>query len=137
MKSLVVAALLLPAVPAMAQPIPGSEGWLVDPVAPGRHPQQSPRIGKLDVAFVLCYRKAIATGQFFLGDVTYVLGRCERPFRAWVNACEQREGRGAPICLLGPEKAVGDALRDAWAHRDDLNRWLASLPPLQPAPDQK
>jgi hypothetical protein len=124
---LFTAALLL-TVPALAQPIPGSPGWLLTPMqGQGRGPQ---KMSRLDIALVRCYRTAIATGQYFLGDVNYVLGRCEQPLAAWVNDCEHREGRGAPICLLGPQQAVGDALRDAWAHRDDLQRWLASLPPL-------
>ena len=127
-KSLALATALLLTGPAAAQPIPGSEGWLLMP-APGlaHTPQQ---MSRLDVALVRCYRAAIATGQFFLGDVTYVLGRCQQPFAAWVNGCEHREGRGAPICLLGPEQAVGELLRDAWAHRNNLQGWLGSLPPL-------
>jgi hypothetical protein len=31
---------------------------------------------------------------------------------------------------LGPQQAAGAALNDAWAHRNDLKAWLASLPPL-------
>ena len=124
----VVAAIMLSVAPADAQPIPGSEGWLKTPV-PGRA-AAPPRMTELDIDLVRCYRNAIATGQFFLGDVSFVLARCQKPFAAWVTACEQREGQGAPICLLGPEQAVGDSLRDAWAHRDNLSGWLASLPPL-------
>ncbi len=114
----VVAAIMLSVAPAKAQPIPGSEGWLKTPL-PGRT-AAPPRMTALDIDLVRCYRNAIATGQFFLGDVSFVLARCQRPFAAWVTACEQREGQGAPICLLGPEQAVGDSLRDAWAHRDNL-----------------
>lgn len=125
---LILAAVLLPVIPTLAQSIPGSAGWLLVPMqGQARAPQ---RPSKLDIALIRCYRTAIATGQFFLGDVNYVLARCEQPLAAWVNDCERREGRGAPICLLGPQQAVGDALRDAWAHRNDLKSWLASLPPL-------
>ncbi|MBV8120765.1 MAG: hypothetical protein JO081_12610 [Alphaproteobacteria bacterium] len=113
--------------PAWAQTIPGSKGWLLAPMQGQRPPQQ---ISKLDAALVRCYRTAIATGQFFLGDANYVLGQCEKPLAAWTNDCEQREGRGAPICLLGPQQAVGNALRDAWNHRNDLQGWLLSQPPL-------
>jgi hypothetical protein len=127
-KALYLAAALVVNAPALAQPIPGSEGWLVNPL-PGQG-QARQQISKFDVALMRCYRAAIATGQFFLGDVNFVLGRCQRPLGAWTNACERREGRGAPICLLGPQQAVGEALRDAWAHRSDLRGWLASLPPL-------
>ena len=127
-KSLFFVAILLVTAPALAQPIPGSEGWLLVPT-PGQ--SQTPRLmSPLDAALVHCYRAAIATGQFFLGDVNYVLGHCEQPLAAWTAACEQREGQGAAICLLGPQQAVGDALRDAWVHRNDLKGWLASLPPL-------
>ena len=130
--SLALATLLLLTGSAVAQSIPGSEGWLVTPMqGQTRVPQ---KMSRLDVALARCYRAAIATGQFFLGDVTYVLGRCQQPFAAWVNGCERREGRGAPICLLGPEQAVGESLRDAWAHRDNLQGWLASLPPLPEIP---
>jgi hypothetical protein len=72
----------------------------------------------------------IATGEYFLGDVNYVLAACRQPLEVWTKGCEQREGQGAAICLLGPQQAVGEALRDAWAHRNDLKGWLASLPPL-------
>ncbi len=126
---LVFAAVSQPTARPLAQPIPGGEGWLLTPAPPGQ-PRPPQRVGRLDIALTDCYRKAIATGQFFLGDVTYVLGRCEQPYQAWLKGCERREGRGAPICLLGPEQAVGDALRDAWAHRNNLQGWLASLPPL-------
>lgn len=126
--SLLVAAMVLSIPPAAAQPIPGSQGWLQNPT-PGEA-AAPPKMTPLDVDLVRCYRTAIATGQFFLGDVSFVLGRCQKPFAAWVSACEQREGQGAAICLLGPEQAVGDALRDAWAHRNNLSGWLASLPPL-------
>jgi hypothetical protein len=137
MKSLVFAAVLLLTTPAVAQqPIPGSEGWLLTP-APQGQAQAPQKIGKLDLALIRCFREAIATGQFFLGDVTYVLGRCQQPFTAWVNGCERREGRGAPICLLGPEEAAGELLRDASAHKSDLQGWLKSLPPLpDTAPDR-
>ena len=128
LKSLLLVAVLLANATARAQPIPGSEGWLLTP-APGQtHAPQ--KVSALDAALIRCYRSAIATGQFFIGDVTYVLGACRGPFDAWVKDCEQREGRGAAICLLGPEQAVGKSLRDAWAHRDNLRGWLASLPPL-------
>jgi hypothetical protein len=130
MRALIVAAALFATAPGLAQPIAGSAGWLLAP-APGPA-QPSPKMSPLDVALMRCYRSVIATGQFFLGDVNYVLGRCEKPLAAWVADCERREGRGAPICLLGPQQAVGSALRDAWAHRSDLKRWLASLPPLPP-----
>ncbi len=126
--SLLVVALLTLTVPALAQPIPGSEGWLLMPTQRQRKaPQQ---MSTLDVELMRCYRTTIATGRFFLGDVNYVLGRCGRPLAAWVAACEHREGQGAAICLLGPQQSVGEALRDAWAHRSDLKGWLASLPPL-------
>lgn len=128
MKSLFFAAMLLATGSALAQPIPGSEGWLLIPIP--EHNQAPRQMSPLDAALVRCYRAAIATGQFFLGDVNYVLGRCEQPLAAWTAACEQREGQGAAICLLGPQQAVGDALRDAWVHRNDLKGWLASLPPL-------
>jgi hypothetical protein len=120
----------LPTAPAMAQqPIPGSEGWLQTPTSQTQtHAPQ--KISRLDVALTRCFREAIATGQFFLGDVTYVLGRCRQQFDAWVAECERREGRGAAICLLGPEQAAGELLRDASAHRTDLQGWLRSLPPL-------
>ena len=86
-------AILLATAPALAQPIPGSKGWLLVPT-PGQ--SQTPRpMSPLDAALVRCYRAAIATGQFFLGDVNYVLGRCEQPLAAWTAACEQREGQGA------------------------------------------
>ncbi len=127
--SLLVPAMVLAIAPARAQPIPGSEGWLQTPM-PGRA-AAPPEMTQLDIDLMRCYRSAIATGQFFLGDVSFVLGRCQKQFAAWVAACEHREGQGAPICLLGPEQAVGEALRDAWAHRDNLSGWLASLPPLQ------
>jgi hypothetical protein len=128
MKALFFVAILLVTAPALAQPIPGSEGWLLIPT-PGysRAPRQ---MSPLDAALMRCYRAAIATGQFFLGDVNYILGRCQQPLAAWTAACERREGPGAAICLLGPQQAVGDALRDAWVHRNDLQGWLASLPPL-------
>jgi len=128
MITLYVTAVIALIAPAMAQPIPGSEGWLLSPLQSEK--QATQKISRLDVALVACYRAAIATGQFFLGDVNYVLGRCQRPLAAWVAACEQREGRDAAICLLGPQQAVGDALRDAWVHRRDLKGWLTSLPPL-------
>jgi hypothetical protein len=130
MKPLSLALLLLPMLtaPASAQPIPGSEGWLLTPMQ--GHGQGSQKMSDLDVALVRCYRDAIATGEYFLGDVNYVLGQCRRPLALWTAACEQREGQGAAICLLGPQQAVGDALRDAWAHRNDLKGWLSSLPPL-------
>jgi hypothetical protein len=117
---------------ALAQPIPGSKGWLLPPVPHGQVP--APQTSKLDAALVRCYRTVIATGQFFLGDVNYVLGQCEKQLAAWVSDCEEREGRGAPICLLGPQQAVGNALHDAWDHRSDLQGWLASLPPLPEDP---
>jgi hypothetical protein len=120
--------LLMLTVPALAQPIPGSEGWLSTPMQGQGKPSQ--KISDLDVALVRCYRDAIATGEYFLGDVNYVLGLCRRPLALWTAACERREGEGAAICLLGPQQAVGDALRDAWAHRNDLKGWLSSLPPL-------
>jgi len=126
--SLLLAAVLLLTAPALAQAIPGSEGWLVSPEPGQNQPKQ--KISELDVALTACHRAVIATGQFFLGDVNYVLGRCQQPLAAWVADCERREGQGAPICLLGPQQAVGDALRDAWVHRQDLKGWLASLPPL-------
>lgn len=130
-KPLFVAALLL-SIRAAAQPIPGSEGWLL---MPGQSQTQTPqKITSLDVALVRCYRSAIATGAYFLGDVNYVLGQCRGPLASWTAACEQREGQGAAICLLGPQRAVGDALHDAWAHRNDLKGWLASLPPLPVSP---
>ncbi len=122
------AAVLGVAVRAAAQPIPGSGDWLATPRL-GQQP--TPRvISPLDVALIRCYRAAIATGKFFQGDVNYVLGQCLRPLNAWTAACEQREGKGAAICLLGPEQAVGEAMQDAWAHRDNLKGWLAELPPL-------
>jgi hypothetical protein len=113
---------------APAQPIPGSAGWLLTPMQ--GHSQTPQKISDLDVALVRCYRDAIATGEYFLGDVNYVLGQCRQPLALWTAACERREGEGAAICLLGPQQAVGDALRDAWAHRNDLKSWLSSLPPL-------
>jgi hypothetical protein len=135
MKSLFFAAILLVTGAALAQPIPGSDGWLATPTQ-GPKPAPQP-MSPLDTALVRCYRAVIATGQFFLGDVNYVLGRCEQPLAAWTAACEQREGRGAAICLLGPQQAVGAALQDAWAHRNDLQGWLASLPPMPgPGPGQ-
>ena len=125
---LALLALLMLTVPAPAQQIPGSEGWLLTPMqGQDKAPQ---KISDSDVALVRCYRDAIATGEYFLGDVNYVLGQCRGPLALWTKACEQREGEGAAICLLGPQQAVGDALRDAWAHRDDLKGWLSSLPPL-------
>ena len=127
MKRLILIMAMLVAGPALAQPIPGSKGWLLVPMQGQARP---PQMSKLDATLVRCYRTAIATGQFFLGDVNYVLAQCEKPLAAWVNDCEEREGRGAPICLLGPQQAVGSALHDAWDHRNDLQGWLASLPPL-------
>ena len=124
----VAALLLLLAAPAMAQPIPGSAGWLLSPT-PGPGPAP-PEVSAANAALVRCYRKAIATGQFFLGDANYVLAQCERPLAAWIHECEARNGPGAAICLLGPQQAVGNALRDAWAHHDDLKGWLAAQPPL-------
>jgi hypothetical protein len=128
LKPLLVAAMLLLSVPAPAQPIPGSEGWLLTPMQ--AHGQAPPQMSDLDVALVRCYRSAIATGAYFLGDVNYVLGQCRGPLAAWTAACEHREGQDAAICLLGPQQAVGEALSDAWAHRNDLKSWLTSLPPL-------
>jgi hypothetical protein len=124
---LALLALLMLTVPAPAQQIPGSEGWLLTPQGQDKAPQ---KINDLDVALVRCYRDAIASGEYFLGDVNYVLGQCRGPLALWTAACEQREGKGAAICLLGPQQAVGDAVRDAWAHRNDLKGWLSSLPPL-------
>lgn len=123
----VAAVALLLGAPAMAQPIPGSAGWLLSPKT-GRNPVP-PQPSAADAALVRCYRTAIATGQFFLGDANYVLAQCERPLTAWVHACEARNGPGAAICLLGPQQAVGNALRDAWAHHDNLKGWLAAQPP--------
>jgi hypothetical protein len=117
---------------AVAQPISGSAGWLLSPT-PGQN-SASPQTSELDAALVRCYRRVIATGQFFLGDANYVLAQCERPLAAWVKGCETREGRGAAICLLGPQQAVGKALRDAWAHHDNLKGWLASQPPTTNTP---
>jgi hypothetical protein len=128
MGAMILAAMLLLRGPASAQPIPGSEGWLLTPMKD--HKQAPPKMSNLDVALVRCYRAAIATGEFFLGDVNYVLGRCRQPLALWTAACEQREGQGAAICLLGPQQAVGEALHDAWAHRDNLKAWLGSQPPL-------
>jgi hypothetical protein len=128
MKLLILIVWVLLSGSALAQPIPGSKGWLLVPMQQGQSPP--PPISKLDAALVRCYRTAIATGQFFLGDVNYVLGQCAQQLAAWVSDCEQREGPGAPICLLGPQQAVGSALQDAWNHRNDLQGWLASLPPL-------
>lgn len=126
--SLVLLPMLTAPAPAPAQPIPGSAGWLLTPMqGQGKAPR---KMSDLDVALVRCYRAAIATGEYFLGDANYVLGQCRQPLAAWTAACEHREGQGAAICLLGPQQAVGDALRDAWAHRNDLKSWLASLPPL-------
>ena len=137
---LLLAAGALPTARAAAQqPIPGSEGWLLTPHPPQgqSQTQTAEKISRLDLALTRCFREAIATGQFFLGDVTYVLGRCRQPFDAWVNECERREGRGAAICLLGPEEAAGELLRDASAHHNDLHGWLKSLPPLpEDAPDR-
>jgi hypothetical protein len=127
MKQLVVVVVLLLAAPAMAQPIPGSTGWLLSPT-PGRSPAP-PEVSAADAALVRCYRKTIAAGQSFLGDANYVLAQCERPLAAWVHECEARNGPGAAICLLGPQQAVGSALRDAWAHHDNLKGWLAAQPP--------
>ena len=121
-------ATLLAGAAATAQPIPGGAGWLLSPT-PGRNSAPT-QPSELDAALVRCYRRVIATGQFFLGDANYVLAQCERPLAAWVKGCEEREGRGAAICLLGPQQAVGSALRDAWAHHDNLKGWLASQPPL-------
>jgi hypothetical protein len=126
-KWLILVACVLLTGSASAQPIPGSNGWLLAPMQGQIRPAQ---ISKLDTALVRCYRTAIATGQFFLGDANYVLGRCEKPLAAWTKDCEQREGRGAPICLLGPQQAVGNALSAAWNHRNDLQGWLKSQPPL-------
>jgi hypothetical protein len=119
---------LLLAAPTMAQAIPGSAGWLLSPT-PG-HSAASPAISETDATLIRCYRKAIATGQYFLGDANYVLAQCERPLAAWVAECEARNGRSAAICLLGPQQAVGNALHDAWAHHDNLKGWLAAQPPL-------
>jgi hypothetical protein len=124
----IAGAVLLPSVAVLAQPISGSPGWLLSPT-PG-HSAAAPQISETDTALVRCYRRAIATGQYFLGDANYVLAQCERPLAAWVRSCERREGRGAAICLLGPQQAVGAALRDAWAHHDNLKGWLAAQPPL-------
>jgi|GEM_PF-1641996 hypothetical protein len=126
--SILALAVALPVTPARTQPVPGGRGWLA---APGsEHGAAAPQMSALDVALVRCLRKAIATGQFFLGDVNYVLAQCAQPLSAWVADCERREGKGAAICLLGPQQAAGAALNDAWAHRNDLKAWLASLPPL-------
>jgi hypothetical protein len=127
--------LLLSSAGALAQPIPGSPGWLLLPT-PGQSPVP-PQIGETDAALVRCYRQAIATGQYFLGDANYVLAQCERPLAVWVRSCERREGPDAAICLLGPQQAVGAALRDAWAHHNDLTGWLAAQPALpDAAPDR-
>ncbi len=126
-----IAVWLLLAAPALSQPIPGGEGWRLTP-RPGQG-AAPPKVSQLDIDLIRCYRRAIATGQFFLGDVSFVLARCQQPYAAWVAGCENREGKGAAICWLGPEQAVGDALRDAWAHRDNLAGWLASLPSLPKA----
>jgi hypothetical protein len=135
MVAIVVAVLRLPAAAALAQTIPGSPGWLLSPT-PGRS-QAAPQISETDSALVRCYRRVIATGQYFLGDANYVLAQCERPLAAWVGSCQRREGHDAAICLLGPQQAVGIALRDAWAHHNDLKGWLAAQPPLpDAAPDQ-
>ena len=128
MKSLFFAVALLITGPALTQPIPGSKGWLATPTQ--RQKPAAQPMSPLDAALVRCYRAVIATGQYFLDDVNYVLVRCEQPLNAWTAGCEQREGRGAAICLLGPQQAVGEALQDAWAHRNNLKGWLASLPPL-------
>jgi hypothetical protein len=115
---------------AMTQPIPGGTGWLLSPTA-GPNPPPPPSAA--DAALVRCYRHTIAAGQSFLGDANYVLAQCERPLAAWVRECEARNGPGAAICLLGPQQAVGNALRDAWAHHDNLKGWLAAQPPLPDA----
>ena len=123
---IVLAMALSPSVPALPQPILGSEGWLLTPMRGQKVPPMSPA----EIALVRCYRMVIATGGYFLGDVNYVLAACRQPLEVWTAGCEQREGQGAAICLLGPQQAAGEALRDAWAHRNDLKGWLASLPPL-------
>jgi len=88
-----------------------------------------------DAAVAACIEDRIATGRYFLIDVTTgrlnlkdsslrVIVACQKPVSAWINQCEKETGKSEG-CTQGSMRITQMLLLDGWNHRSDLRKWRA------------
>ena len=88
-----------------------------------------------DAAVGNCIDKYIATGRYFLIDLTTgrldvqksslkLVTTCQGPVSAWINLCEKGSGNSY-ICTQGAMLTTQQLLLDGWNHRSNLKNWAA------------